>query len=389
MDVNIFSVLASKGNQAILPAGNTPDALAIGQIGVFDINTGLSVDGTMSPKEIYIAVGTDFSNTGVLEDIRKSAGKSITISKIEDVTYRPHTPARPLIFVMSDISTTCNKEYLLRLEFRNMEIYNTQGYNQFTHTYSFKTECCDECGDCPKSDPNKLVKKIIEQVNNDIHGFVFAEAIDPNTAAPIADLNAFIATNEAANLDNNSSNDVVASIQFTSVPTKVTNYCNINLKYRYPRQTLVIPSLVEGFCKAKITILQEPVMEEGFGYDIKQRENLYLGWTGNPGIYRTWEVTGTTKENFNNLVERNVNYDQFVIEYLVNTRVGSQQEFVDEMATEIAIPSADTTTLAGLAAVFDGIFGLETLADDVAAADPIETNIEKTEDKTVQTDGLI
>ena len=47
----VFQVLVTKGNASALTAGGTLDSLASGQIGVFDANTNLAIDGTGTVKD--------------------------------------------------------------------------------------------------------------------------------------------------------------------------------------------------------------------------------------------------------------------------------------------------------------------------------------------------
>jgi len=131
---DVFQVLVTSGTQAPLTAGLKITDLGVGQIGVFDFDTNLSItSGT--PRNFYLAVGLDRDGDGVLDDVAKSAGSHIQGKNIAFYSFRPHTPGRPMKVVLKDYTANCETEYGVKLEMRNQEIYRTQGYNQFTHTY--------------------------------------------------------------------------------------------------------------------------------------------------------------------------------------------------------------------------------------------------------------
>ena len=143
---DVFHLLVTKGNQAVLAKDKKVTELLPGQIGVFDYNTNLSFDATVAnaPKNFYLAVGLDAGN-GTLGDIMKSAGSHVQGKNIAFFSFRPYTPGRPMKVLLKDYVANCDTEYGVKLELRNQEIYRTQGYNQFTKTYTMKTSCCDGC----------------------------------------------------------------------------------------------------------------------------------------------------------------------------------------------------------------------------------------------------
>ena len=62
----VFQVLVPSGNAALLAAGSTPSSLAVGQLGIFNLHTGLSIDGTAlaDARDIFMAVGLNLSGAG-------------------------------------------------------------------------------------------------------------------------------------------------------------------------------------------------------------------------------------------------------------------------------------------------------------------------------------
>jgi hypothetical protein len=83
-------------------------------------------------------------------------------------------------------------------------------------------------------------------------------------------------------------------------------------------------------------------------------------------------------------------YDVFALTY-DQFSLGGWLEYFHNQASIIAIPTADTVTRNGLAAILDKVAvaqSFEPLTDDAAAAVVDPTVIEKTTDKTVTTDGI-
>lgn len=468
---DVFNVLVTTGDQAVAEKGSDLDALAVGQIGVFNRDTNLAIDGTEQIKDFFIAVGVDKDGDTVKDDIAVSAGQMIQKRNIKEYTFRPHTPALPMIVELTDYLASCDTDYAVRLEFRNQEVYRRQGYNQYSKAYTVRTACCEGCEDCPSGDCQELANLLVTDINNDADDLVLAELfvnqgsieitgeptgdgnitvtangesqivaiLDADDAAGVATKIAAAFASSTVNLavadgafvyfyplGNSVSNptgtvtyddtdttgataDVVNStsvvvtseelaalegvcpgIRMTTKPLAVRNFCNINLKYYHPRQTAIVPALVEGFdCNGTLTTTQEPRMEEGNGYDIKQKEYHAGGWEGNPGPYRVSQATGTAF-NITYLADQTVEYDQFMLAY-DQFSVSGWQEHLNNLATIIAIPATDTTTRDALAAILDNLvapLGLDALADDAAAADVDPANVEATEDKTTDTDGI-
>lgn len=391
---DVFQVLVTKGDQAVLAAGDKLDDLSPGQVGVFDTNTNLAIDGTTPTKEFFLAVGVDRDEDGVSEDINTSAGQTIQTRNMRFYSFRPHTAPRPMIAELTGIKAMCDTDYAVKLEFRNQEIYRRQGYNQFTHTYSVRTACCEDCEACNSGDCIELAQKLSSAINLDEYGLVKAElfATEILTAAThgiTADLAiGDVLTEgdaEALSVFNEAQTDettkVCVGVRMTTVPTAVNRFCNINLKYYKNRQTIIIPSLVEGLnCSGKVTVTQEAAFEEGAGHDIKQKEYHAGGWNGKTGPYRVSTATGLGKEGFEYFADTSVKYDQIALTY-DQFSVAGWQEHLNNLATEIAIPATEVSTRNSLITVLDNLLsplGFDALADDAAAANVDPTVVEQT-----------
>lgn len=462
---NVFQVLVTKGDQRVLPAGQAIDTLAPNQIGVFDADTNLSIDGSSPTKNFFLAVGVDRDGDATVEDINTSAGQLIQRRNMRTYTFRPHTAAAPMIAELTGFTAECDTDYAVKLEFRNQEIYRRQGYNQFTKTYAVRTSCCENCNtDCPSGNCQELANLIVDEINADtkdglataalfvnqatlqisggassagditvtangetvtvtLAGTETADQVAAAVAAAFAASTVNLATvllstvtfTEKVSTSNNTSaivfgagatgvtavagsfasavvdsatletlTNVCAGVRMTTVPVAVNRFCDINLKYYNPRQTVIIPSLVEGFnCNGTVTITQEVAFEEGSGYDIKQLEYKAGGWNGRPGPYKVLQATGTAQTGFEYFAEDAVKYDQYWLGYDQES-VAGWIEHKNGLETCIAIPDDDTTTRDELAAVLDGLFsplGFDRLADDAAASSTVDTVVEETADR--------
>jgi hypothetical protein len=397
---DVFHLLVTKGNQAVLAKDKKVTELAPGQIGVFNYDTNLSFDATVAaaPRNFYLAVGVDAGN-GTTGDIMKSAGSHVQGKNIAFYSFRPHTPGRPMKVLLKDYVADCETEYGVKLELRNQEIYRTQGYNQFTKTYTMKTSCCDGCEPtCPSGDANEITKQLFINISNDPSGLVKANikpragavlpsgvTVDAQGNLTLAQVDTIMAANAA---QTDPANFVYTDLEIETVPQTIQDFSAVSLNYMYPRQTVAILTKVGDFkCSGTVATTQTAVFEEGAGIDVKQLEYQAKGWTESP--YRVSTVNGVA-DNRVYITDASSKYDVFALTY-DQFSLGGWLEYFHNQASIIAIPTADATTRNGLAAILDKVAvaqSFEPLADDAAAAIADPTVIERTTDKTVTTDGI-
>ena len=367
---DVFQVLVTKGNQAVLAAGNEVTDLLPGQAGVFSFESNLSIDGTVPTRNFYVAVGLDEDGDGVTDNIRKSAGSHIQTRNIAFYSYRPFEAGRPMILEFKDFKTKCGEQYGIAIEFRNQQIYRTQGYVQFKVNYVVEGICCDGCSTgCESGDDNLVAKKLVDAINNDPRGFVKAEMFNTTTNAVVTDYDAFVAANLTVNTDSNLANDVKLGIRLTSIPQKINKFMGIDTKYFHMRETFLVPSKLIGFeCNGEFSVKQTAKVTQGLGYDIQYLEYLAGGWNGNPGPYRTYKVNGLAKP-ITYVAETNKQYGILALTY-DQFSVGGWLEYLNNEASIIAIPQADSVTRASLLGVIDKLAKLsnfDALADDAAS----------------------
>ena len=367
---DVFQVLVTKGNQAVLAAGKEVTDLLPGQAGVFSFESNLSIDGTIPTRNFYVAVGLDEDGDGVTDNIRKSAGSHIQTRNIAFYSYRPFEAGRPMILEFKDFKTSCGEQYGIAIEFRNQQIYRTQGYVQFKVNYVVEGICCDGCSTgCESGDDNLVAKKLVDAINNDPRGFVKAEMFNTTTNAVVTDYDAFVATNLVVNTDADLTNDVKLGVRITSIPQKINKYMGIDTKYFHMRETFLVPSKLIGFeCNGEFSVKQTAKVTQGLGYDIQYLEYLAGGWNGNPGPYRTYKVNGLAKP-ITYVAETNTQYGILALTY-DQFSIGGWLEYLNNEASIIAIPQADSVTRASLLGVIDKLAKLsnfDELADDAAS----------------------
>lgn len=399
---DVTRVMVTKGNAACLADGAAIGTLAVGQIGIFDSETNLAIDGSVVPRNFFMAVGLDRDGDAAMDDILQSSGQLIQTRNVKQFTYREHTAAQPMIVDVIDYSGSCETGYAIKLEFRNQELYRTQGFVQSTKTYTIMTDCCDDCStDCPTDDANNVTIKFLTAFAADTDALVTALPLARSAMTIIthdvnadyaagdvileSDLDAMIIYNAA-----NAGSEVYSDLQLTTVALAVNNYCNVNLLYFAPRQTFIITSLIDvGFsCNGSTVVAQEMANEEGNGYDVAQKEYHSSGNQNNqPYVLSTANGVALDIVTW---ADKTDHYDQFYLQYNQDSQAG-WLEFMSNLSTTVAVPAADTVTRNSLAAVLDGVLaglGFDALADDVATANVDVAVVSPTTDKTPATDGI-
>ncbi len=395
---DVSRVLVTAGNAAVLAAGSDVGSLAVGQLGMFDAETGVSIDGTTPARNFFLAVGLDRSGDAVMDDIKQSSGQYIQRTGVKFYQFREHSAAQPQIGVIGGYNGSCDSDFGVRFEIRDQETYRTQGFNQNTKSYVIHTGCCDGCEGCPSGDGNEVTQLLLAEIALDENPFITAQAVarqaivsltvdtanttyTMDTTDPIAgaaltagDLLAMLEFNA---LQADETTKLFSDVEYTTIPLAINAYCNVNLKYFHPRQVVVIPSLIEN-CNGTTTITQDAAFEEGNGYDVAQKEWHNSGNAQN-SPYVLSEATGTAM-SMDSFAVKTEKYDQFALEYDLQSESG-WGEFNNNLSTIIAVPNGDTITRNSVAAFLDAQLlglGFDAKADDVAAANVGDTIVSPT-----------
>jgi len=348
-----FAVLATTGNSAMLAKNQTLAALATGGLGLFSKTTGLSLDATSTAAEI----GNEIFFATKLADgsIRESAGQKINPRLINYVNSRCYVAPVETVFEITDFKAACNTDYCLKVPFTSMTQYQISGTSFAAKSFVVHTSCCtDDCAACPDGSCSELATLLYNAINTDPEGLLVAEYIDAAGGDVIEpeDLADWVIANPT----------LCPFLRVTTVSAAVTKFCNINPKYTSIRNFNIQPSLGCGFeCNGTVTVTVQPVVEQGAGYDLKQLESEALGWTGEPGIYRTSSVVPFPYKTFNYSVSDTTNYRQFVINYEVKG-TSNFVDFFNTASTIIAVPATSTTTDASVVAVINRVISQLALA---------------------------
>lgn len=354
---DVFNVLVTTGDQAVLSAGDKLSDLNPGQIGVFDATTNTAIGAGTVPNKFYLAVGTADG------DVVKSAGQEIQTKGIVDKSEKPYVAGQAMKVVLKNYTAEADTEYGIKLELRNQEIYRTQGYNQFTKSFIVKTGCAKP-GQVT-GDANEITKNLLVEIANNGDNLISAVAIarqaltaaTHGVAADLAigdvlvdgDLDALIAYNEG---QTNAADYVYTDLEITTITQAAENFGNVPLKYFYPRQTGVIASKVGvANCTGEFETTQELVVEEGAGLEVKFNEYCAKGFE--EGYYRVSELIGVAEDrNFNALV--GTNYDQISVTY-DNKSQSAWQFHEANLNTCVAIPTGGSRTYTQLNAILNAI----------------------------------
>ena len=412
----VFQILVTKGDAGLPSAGDAVSTLADGQIGLFNAETNLAVDASAMPKAVYFAVGVH--KGGVLSDINTSAGQVIQLENLKDINVKNYVAGKPFNFEIGGSGILeWDTEYAVKFEFRNMQVYMRQGYNQFAKTYSIKTDVGD-----PTTPPTVeyVIGKFLAAFNADTSGMFTAVPVKNEVAITYGaygsslsvvtvigsktftttilstdDTGTKVAAKVAATIDADSALTASATgavVTVTGIPSptpaitvtgvtgtvagptvissgitgatgiKVTansiavqEFCSINTMYYNPRQTIIIPSLIEkGASSMAVSTLQEPVDEQGAGYDIAQKEYHAGGWNGRPGPYRASTALGLAMPGFKYFADKSATYNQFNLVYDQASTAG-WGEYLNNLMTTIAVPSGSTTTRAALVTMLNAM----------------------------------
>lgn len=165
----VFRLLTTSGNASLLAAGNKADALAVGQLGLFNFHTGLSVDGTSlaDARDVYLALGV--GTGGVLSDIKKSSGQMIQVRNAKALTVKGYVSSLPKIVEVSGFTAKCETDYALKIEFRNQQAYGVFGYNSLAKTFDYHSDPCLDCDTCQNASSSivDLALSLANSINAD------------------------------------------------------------------------------------------------------------------------------------------------------------------------------------------------------------------------------
>ncbi len=362
MNNPVAQIMATKGDQSPMAINKRITELAVGQIGVFNADTGLSLS-VASPvadaTNFFIAVGVDRDGDTVLDDVIRSAGDYIQMANIKNISYRCYSPAQPQIWDITNFVANCNTQYSINFKLNVEAAYVTYGFNLPGKTFAYVTDCCDDCGvGCPSGDCNELALGLLTAINADTDNLFIANYLDyttdPDVPVVVED-DAYAAwVADVANAGK------CLGLRITTIATKLAAFVNgINLKYDYPRVPTLIISLIEGFsCNGDVEEFQTAIHSQGDGYDMLKLESDDAGNNANgKGPFRTSQLIGVPFQNYESTIDSTGIYAQFTITYgIKSSNGGARTDEMTNLETTVIIPCADTTTRTGFIALMDALY---------------------------------
>ena len=356
----------------LITAGKQVSELAVGQLGMFSEATGLSI--TAPTENFFLAVGLDNDKDGVVDDIRKSAGRNIQPGNILYTSRQNYVAPVNKVVDIKDINVKCGDSFGIKIEARNEQIYNVQGTVQYRRTFVAKANACESCSDdaCVEANVAKIVKDILTSFNANKDPFYKIEAIadmgngeNPNVRVITdAELDAIVAATDALA---DPSTQKPVGIRVTAIATAVQQFANVNLDYKTARQTeLIITTVGDEFeTNAVVETVSELVYEQNSGYDIRELEFQTIGFReGNTGAYRIGAITGLPNE-VQYESQLNGQYVTFTLAYDHKHRNGSWLQYDNALATYIVIPTASAALITAVQNLLNTFTANKTaLADD-------------------------
>lgn len=357
----VSTIMATKGNQSPVAINKKINELAVGQIGVFNADTNLSLS-VASPvsnaKRFYIAIGVDTEGGSTLNDVIKSSGTHINMDEISNISFRCYSPHNPQIIDVVNFVANCQTQYSINIKLNVEAAYVSYGFNLPGKTYNYVTSCCNDCGTgCPSGDCNELALGLVTAINNDKDGLFAAYLLDYTTTpgshvvVDIDDYESWVT--DVANAGK------CLGLRVVTIPTKMYQYLNgINLKYDYPRVPTLYLSLTEGFnCNGEIVYTQDAIHSQGDGYDMKKMESDASGNTATgKSAYRISGLVGVPVFSYVGTVDVNTAYVQYTIESnQSSTNGGIQSTTMTPLSTTVVIPCADGTTRTDFIALMDAL----------------------------------
>lgn len=246
---------------ALMGAGETPDALDTGEVGVFNYNTGLSIASGTTATPFFIAVGYE-------NGPRRSAGKILN-ANIRNVNVQCYTAPVEQVIEVANFCADCAKDYAIKFDISAPNAWHEYGMQPFMQSFTYTTACCtDGTASC-----YDLVKALRDAIEDDPKGILTVKLIAPTDTG-----------NAAASAINEETYDPDVTgcpfMQITVNTPALLNFCGIPETYSFPSGVTAVASL-QGFeccdTATTVTIIRDQVYAQGAGIDVKYDEWFAAG----------------------------------------------------------------------------------------------------------------
>lgn len=255
----VNTVLVGTGNQAPLGAGQRPENLATGQMGIFT-PAGASIVTGGATTEFFVGVKTSdgFIRSG-----------NILRGNVRSATVSCYSPAEAPVIDITNLCTQCSEDAVLRVQIYDSRGFVSHGFSPFMKSFTYSTDCCTTPGET--IDCVGMVKSLRDQMNNDPEGLFIVTATDPSDNSELDDTALDAWDYEASGCPNlRITTNAVSIADFCGIPyTHVTTTgTNINVAFN-----------TNGCCDPEVVIVTDTDIsfDTGKGVDVKVAEWLAAG----------------------------------------------------------------------------------------------------------------
>lgn len=358
---DVFATLVAS-NVAPLAKNKRLDELTVGQIGIFDADTNVSLDTTnlTGVNKFYLAVGVnpaDFKGRVYL----KSQGNGIARNAIADyaaVCYKTH---KEKIVQITNLKAECDKEYTVSIQVRSNELTRFYGQNFPRITYSVRTACCADCASCSDATSgNDLANKIVTEINADKNPLVVASLWDATNGVAITNLADWITSNPT----------LTASVRITGIYSAQQGYVYglINGIQDTPFGVSFDVSLNEGFgCSGTTSVIQDMAFERNNVNDLKRMEFVSHGQL-NGGAFNRQSASGAIYDTIPSQLTHGNKYNLITIGYNDN-HTGGLGNYSDWMYTNIILPCGGNSAFLATLDALVATSGVSAIASVISGCD--------------------
>lgn len=323
-------------NPTLLAAGNKPENLAIGQLGIFNAETGLSITAEASftaAKRLQFAVGLPNATNTALGDVKFSAGQYVDKALIQTIGTQEYVApvSQSIALDLSSlvVSTTADEDYVFRFSFRSGRTMTTNDIISPSKAFVVTVPAGSSIA--------TLCDLVVAEVAKDEEAIVTAT-------------------------------DNTTGVTFTFAAEPKENTLNgLNPRYDFLRQYKVDYGFGGAFEGKVYTVtVTDPVFEQGSGYDLVQEEYFAGGWE--QGLYRDSALNGLFQhKDFKFFANPSTNYWTARLKYGLKSTSGGSLDYESYLETLIAVPqTADNLTfINSLVTIFSTYLGQSAYVAEV------------------------
>jgi hypothetical protein len=342
--------------KAIAAAGLAPDAIPEGQFAIVDESTNLTVapvDFDSLPEKFRFVSKLNGKVYYSFDTIDKSC------CKIDNSIAKEYQAEQVNMWETTIEHCDCINGFQLVVNIDEQSLIQRDGLT-WTHR-DFVVDVapeellchCDCSGKHPTYENNVITKVLAEKVNALNSPFYEAEVRNADDDTVVADVDAFIAANEAVNTDDDETNDgPKLKLVIKGKVQPAGSYKDLEANYVYPRGVRLNPVIqLNGDKSIQFTQIQALQYEIGAGYDLRAEEFECMSLYTNLNFYPQLS-DGLASGDLVYQFENNTNYNTVSFEFdskksgLEDVYEGRYKKFAVLLATE------DPAIFATLSAVF-------------------------------------